>query len=743
MRKAHYLILQNILVFLTLALYHIFIGLFFLSQYQHRKGYYLKSSLALAFQISCINNKPIGNNTVFSQEILVNGLNNTITRNRVLNLLNMHCISNSKKVINSADLNILFKRIQSSGLFKRVTINVYMKGHHQLVYFTLQPNPILKTITIYDYKNKLIGLEQVRATLGDQLGQPISFSFIQQKIILIKQLYIKRGFTEIHIKVKYDKYNLTNINIEIFEKLVNKISVSVKTYDNRYIHINNKVLSLWLKELLQVSINSPLNIHNLEQGLNKLQTKKMVEKCNYRIRSHNNGIVVNLSITPRSNRSIHLFSRKTVLNRYFSEFINSLLHYSSNNYLTERNLFYSTLSGISQYVDLQNERHLYDSVYHPVDKYDFNVYIGIITGIFNIVMNDWSLTHLMFVPHNTFGLKYYSYYLDNYCAKSLLNIKFFTSVPSIQYQYEIPGLYTLNKIISQICLTFFDSIDSQKETIVSEKYKEEIFLYFQNSLERSKSFSAYVRNEILNKLHLYQVIDIHQLSYNSCLLYNQLQLPQLNVDNLHSSLAKQSSFTKAMINNFYSFFRYQLSINLSFDSLKRSWLDEDKISIQFTQLVPLYKSSFSIFYYSQQTEYKFQKTLQLGRQIFAFFISYNNLKYTPNPTQMLDSRCNYIKHKLLTFYSSTYKLEYYIPLKNTQVYLFLYNKNNLHDIDLSYTNLINIKKLFLRESLISHYQLSYGIGFQLMIPIKQIPPLRIEYGYNVNNSQYVQLKVKR
>lgn len=92
------------------------------------------------------------------------------------------------------------------------------------------------------------------------------------------------------------------------------------------------------------------------------------------------------------------------------------------------------------------------------------------------------------------------------------------------------------------------------------------------------------------------------------------------------------------------------------------------------------------------------------------------------------------------------KLEYHIKLASyNAIFIFL-----------DYAQNINWQRKFHNYSdnlLFSPYssnrfnefqtRLGYGIGLQINTPIKQIPPLRLEYGYNIHNGKCLHLRLDK
>nr|YP_009313690.1 Hypothetical protein ORF_4 [Helminthocladia australis]SCW21944.1 Hypothetical protein ORF_4 [Helminthocladia australis] len=747
MKKACDTILQNLLLFFLFAFYNILISTV-LSLYNTNRSIQMSRSI-LAFHMPSMYQVKHNKNSIKSQEIFINGLDNLRLRKRIIKMLKID--NNSRKIISTKDLNILMNRIKSAGFFKDVRVDKYLNGTHQSIYFTLKPNPILQTVTIINYRNQLIALNHIRSIFIDQLAKPINFTSIQNKILCIKQWYINCGFTEIYIKIKYDQLNPTNINIEIVESIIQKINISIMAHDNSHQYINKRTLDSWLKEIFQIAPYKPLNILKMQNGLTYLQSRKMVQKCNYRINSNHSNIDLDIFITPLNRRSTYLFSKKTAINRYILESIQSFLDHSLNFLVLSQDFFISTLSEVSQnIVELYDYHNLYTSVYSSMSQYDFNVYLGMVrdlSNLFNHSLNQWYFSQLMLMSGDNFGFRQYLHYLGDCNATCLLNARFPTVGPCLYFKYEVPLFKILNSIKSHISFVLADSMSSHRyeNRTEIEYHREKTSVHAKNSLMNVKSLSIQINNELINRLQISQHLNICQLNHKSFLLTNYLRTYRLSETNNYLYLG--SLFKKKWIDNIYSCIKYKSSLSILFSINSNPVFYNDNFSIESVYLIPFNKYGHNLVNWTQKIVYSLKKTFQIQSHIFVTYVYSSHLMGEQKNSSIFDEFSkisNSIQYTEKHIdYSRNYKVEYYLPAKYLNIYLFL---DYMHNHDCTYASAIFLqkcRKLLPTNSMDLHFKLNYGIGYKLITPIKQIPPLRIEYGYNINNSQYLHLKVER
>ena len=95
---------------------------------------------------------------------------------------------------------------------------------------------------------------------------------------------------------------------------------------------------------------------------------------------------------------------------------------------------------------------------------------------------------------------------------------------------------------------------------------------------------------------------------------------------------------------------------------------------------------------------------------------------------------------------------FYLPnlkflMMNLEYHLFCIQNNSFfifidYVYNISYTkNSNSIGILYNLDQF--NYRLAYGLGLQIQTPIKQIPPLRLEYGFNINHNYCFHLRINK
>nr|YP_009315734.1 Hypothetical protein ORF_4 [Trichogloeopsis pedicellata]SCW24392.1 Hypothetical protein ORF_4 [Trichogloeopsis pedicellata] len=727
-------------VYMIPLIYSIFTIIFFVGHFKSSRF----DKTSLAFQTSEISQVQL--EKLKHQEIIVNGLDNRMQRNKIINLLKTE-ISPSYRLINNAQkLTTWASKLQELGIFKSICIKRYINNQKEIISCNLLMNPIIKKITVINLSNKIVPLSYLKLIFRSQLGQPMNFVNINRTSSLIKKWYRNNGYIDVNVKINYNKSNSNVIEIDIKESLIQKFHLIISSHSK-----SSKQTAFYysLKDILQIKIGKPLNIYQLDYNLKQLNHKNLIQKGYYKVGKDSNELFV--YITPLHDRSISLFSRKYVITQQFKELLESYWHYGSLMFTLNQNIrsFNHNTIG-SLYSLLINRRQIYSSPIDKISQADFVLYPSLNRYLIsNSYYTSWYLPDSVFSPNTNFGLKYCFHYPQQYHT----NFVFKTSCPSlgrfIDIKYEIS--------LVKICKLFFTSISStfNKTVDIYKKYNQyisnkKIYIYPKCSITKHSNFSINIHHYLLNNIEFQKFFEVKQSTLKSILFYNHTCFYKLK----NNSFKNYSYFCRKYIESSCNLTQYIFGVKLPLYLENNQYISKklselNLYNLEISHLIP--SNTFNTIQNLHYSKIKhiLRKTCYIKRHTVRVYIQIIGLtspeEFFPSSdnTIVIDSNLihSYIK-SLFYFpvYSRNCKIDYYLyNYKNNIIYFFM-------DYFQSHTNTSGSQNHPNYSSKYHTYnnlclKLSYGVGLQISTPVKQIPALKLEYGYDINNNYSLHLSL--
>jgi hypothetical protein len=728
----------------------------------------LNSNRYKAFHLLSV--KPVN----ISSEIIINGLNNFTIKKKLTSFFGI--TTNSNIYITKQQIKYLINQLKLSGFFGYVGFNIYYLGTHQVIIIDLVTNPILNKVYIINYQDKLIPSSYLFFLFRSQLGYPKSFPQIHYAINEIIKWYHIRGYKWVQIKLEHKNVSNNNLVFKINEGKINKIEIINCIKSNEHIINSNLTISSNLiAEILNVQLNKALNIKALEYGILKLKLKKIVSKCNYQIipnHNYENTIKLILKIEVFNHKSTYILATKIIFPPDLLQSLELLIEYTLDYFLFNNALVHGLFANASSlFIDniFLPQIYYYNlEIYPNMSEYDDRPYQLLYKERTSFLqeIKQWYLTPLIFISGDSFGFRHYINNINNSNRIYIFDLQLTPLGTYLTFKYENPFInifgYRFNLFICSIFQHTYNYTQN-KFPILLRQINHQCFSY-QNAIFYQTGIQIKLHNEQGENLSYKREISLKKISKQYVILYNYLSWQNIYyfmdpcfVNNLYSNF-KQVWLNK--IQNFLCFkFRFIYNKNYFSDYP----FQKIKFILQSIHFIPAivknYNNSLNKYLnYSHIFKFKIiQKSIvnlfseKLNKHIIISTMEIvaslgSNYHFPFSEVFFLIGPDKIRGYKEQLFYLPSLKflvvnLEYHLLfLTDNSIFIFMdyiYNISYLKDyntIAILY-NSYNIDQFY--------HKLGYGLGIQVQTPIKQIPPLRLEYGFNINNKGYFHLRINK
>lgn len=695
------------------------------------------------------------NKEILSQEIIINGISNATMRSQLMSFLSIP--PNNNTIFDLKNVQNWVNRMKFSGFFLSVEYLVHTFGQHQAIQINVKVNPILKKICISNYKNKVIPYSYILFVFRQQLGYPLNFTQINKAIELISRWYHKRGYELATVKFISQNQLDKSIVIDIVEGIIKRVEIHVEDTKN-ICAIGKYILPRYtLLNTLNLKINSVFNSYSIENGLKELNQKHIIRSGTYKVNGEED-ICVIIDLEFKNNKVIYLSSQKIVFVDKAIEVLRRLFYFSSTQ-ISKNKIFTSLVSqSIMQGLLLFKNP---DIVLYPIMR---NCHKNIAEVFSSQVVYKGLKAYKFFcsnvspVPCNDFGLRYHIHNIG--LDKNSLLI--YASLPQSGHYYSL----TYYTHVTNLLKDFQESI-TYKIVQESNLNSSVDYAFSQHKSEILKNIvGQYLSSEVLFLIKSSQRLNIgiygnRELALSST-SYKYLHLYSLsNLHRLQSLLTNHKSESifpkvqKLWNYNIESFIKFQWHVTFNNKAPKISCR---KFSIKSVYLAPskLFKRPnifLADYNYSNKIMIAFEKSITIFKQkinILGFIMKvFGDGIYLPAVEQNLLIGPSVIRGYserlcLLPKQFSKISLEYALPITSKSlVLLFMDYARGLNyclckEYSSTCTDLLSISYVP-----VSKHQISYGIGFHFQAPIKQIPPLRFEYGYNIDKTSCFHIRIKK
>nr|YP_009314713.1 Hypothetical protein ORF_4 [Neoizziella asiatica]SCW23168.1 Hypothetical protein ORF_4 [Neoizziella asiatica] len=699
----------------------------------------------LAFNIYHLSKSNSQNHQIQSQQIFIKGLDNRIFRNKIISLLNIN--KKSTFILSSKDLQLWIRILKRSGFFHSIRTKYNFSQGHQKIFIYLTPNPTLKEIRITNLHQKLISKSYIKKVFKYHLGLPLNFYQLEKQMALVRRWYIQRGYLKARIHLNYNIKTDNRIEINIDEYKIDKIHLIISQNSINFLQQVN--LNYWLQTVLHTNLHKPLNLSELESCLQELQKQNIIQHSYYEINEHNYRELF-IYLQPLPKRSTYIFSKQKVITRHFLESLEALFNYSFFMPILDKDFSIFIISKIHKYYTyIVNCIHFNNAIYYKMSQYDFMFYWSFLKSLSLSDIshhNVWYIKNAILILNNNFGLRYVIRHLDKYNSSICINLLLATVGPLADCKYHIPYIHLVRYLTSSIVIHFSKSINIYKQYTndIRMNCNYNTLIYPKNSLIEQHKIRMQIQHCLSKRINIYNNVVINNFICKSLLFKGSIRFQKLFNYTISSNFYR--SFIGNHIYNFHSFTQYKLGFTVPFSKKHPQLKNQDQYNMEIISLISTTNINYKLSMVMYKIQHYLQKQINIHNRVFTFSCRLISLighqKYLPLSERSIiigpDVIRGYIKDcEDFPLLSQNYKLEYAINrTKGRAIYLFIDYLANRHE----YEDMNAIADL-LNHHINTSLKISYGIGLQIITPIKQIPPLHVEYGYNIAHGQCLHLRV--
>lgn len=676
-----------------------------------------------------------------NMKIVIKGIDNLAMYNRVFQLLSC----NSKIYPNNHSDFIIFiiSQLKLSGFFSQINSKILIDDKKYVVQIRVKVNPILKKIIINNGKNSLIPTSYIDILFKQQIGYPTSFSKISWALEEVTQWYYKRGYTWVTVSVISNSNTPHCLHLAISEGTVTVIDLVASSNKKYFFDITCYLSIRNILQTCELYVDNIINLQKLERGMYLLKTKNIFSKCYYKVTRQNSQksfLKVTLffetynsksidSIVPSISDNVHFIgSLKTRLgilrtNYSYHRCLSILIQYLQTYIFCrtiELNPFYEEL--ISKDRDLL----LLDLLFYRKVSHFTNLYQNFSYFIFSFVVPQ--LSYLQ-------PLSYKSYLQPFYKIK--LYIK--NGMPLVTLNYSNPYFIFLQDLFTNIKISCLHQIIYRQMEVLSillNKRCHQINLY-NSVLLGIQMYNLQCEHYIYN-LHLTERLSIISIINKNFCIHKAFSWIYMQTFQHVYWTNEMAQLYYIWLNNMYHYFQVTYSYH-------HSIFYDNRIYMQSTYFVPYYSATFLQYLgwqydFSQKLRFLLcnnqKQKLHYIMEYMTFLGSLYSLPSSERNFLMNPQIIRGYEHSMYPFLSQIIRL-------NIDYRIIHYS---IHSFFVFCDTCLLRREMILNDLYLIPYntfclKLAYGIGWQIRTPFKNIPPINLEYGFNLNHEAYWHLRI--
>nr|SCW22965.1 Hypothetical protein ORF_4 [Nemalion sp. H.1444] len=687
------------------------------------------------------------NRQLKSQEIIIYGIKNNAMKRSLISLSDIDV--DSTNIIEIQEIKNWILQMKTSGFFTQVNLHITTHKNHQVIYIYLSVNPLLRTISVINNVDMLVPSPYIRFLFHSQMGRPINFFQVNQAVSLLRIWYHDKGYRLADIKISQDSLEATHLIINISEGVIKKIDIVMSTNSNSQKFLVLEDVKFFLS-ILKQKPGQAFNSKDLEDGIMNLKNQKFISQIDYEIlpdiqEPANINLIIYLKGVEK--KSIQFFTKKVYVTSEISESAEPLL--SSLTYYRHPYITLVQISRLALNHFTNSSRQLNTMIYSGISSFDYRICPNLSDHVADNIFNKLHPAKLLFITQDNFGLKYELSRFNTCIGKIFINVRFLITRFNLSIKYKIPSTSPLSSICSNILFVI------DKSEHFNHSQRGNILLNQDNTMfsKRKNLLASYydVHLSIFNLLVPFFSdrldLEIKRFSHTSiCVqshpnfIHHSHQSNNLYMDSIYPYFSTRYVNAISSLSNLKTSLKYQ----------KNSYEDNFSHAIELLHVNPHHHANSKIFGYYSAIAYKLKTNIIIQtRKLSVSFkllnlIGKNERLHLLNDTIKLNAKSIYGYSKRLFSCSPKYtgfRLDYYLPR---------HKHNNLNIfIDLSCNSKVYqcpVNSHFTLPSFKNNQKtklgFSYGFSVQLVTPIKQMPPLIIEYVYNIDNTQYLSLKIE-
>ncbi len=667
------------------------------------------------------------------KKVIFKGIVNNHLKQMIFRYLNIYNIFKLKKQLSIYNLNFILNKLRCSGFFNKISASYLSLNNNRYLLIQLNLNPIVKEIVIQNINELKIPKKYLISILQKQIGYPKSLQFINNIIHKIQSWYFIRGYKWIKVSYEACHSNINRIEFAILESQISEIEINCINYVSQTYKKN--IESFILKQLKVIQGKS-LNFYNIELGIIKLKTQKLILSCNYEIQyTDRNTLKIIIKYRCLEDRESYFFNRSI----YFQYHLLDLIFqeaYTTFNYIIrnfDNSIYWSQIRNIYLCLQIRVNSFIFNNLnYH-------NLLLSNFLQIKDIIEHK-NKNDAFIILKNNLIFKHYINHLNSFFTNLLVDLERYQRRKRFIISYKYPILNNNSYYEQQFLISVFQNMFKIKSSIFKAifeqiKYKKKFFDNFYISYGTDITF---IKN-LSSNICVFQKLSFFGDFYNKNLLY---------IKNLPERLYGFFRLTTKPIKNKFciihqKFIYYIISIKLN--------------SLNFKdRLIPSNLWNFSIKSYTPfiVNSKEFNKKIRINHLInmnYTRIVSFssNTLNSLANTVifnidlKIFLGIVKYIPINLLNFLNSFQILQNpdssstiaICPYLYTNIEYYIYKQYNLYlFLFLDYKQYFSLNHIYDGINKIKGGIYLFGTGLEIILPINQMPIIKIRYEMNINGS---------
>lgn len=592
----------------------------------------------------------------------------------------------------------------------------------------------MRKIKIIDLYALRIPKDYLFSLFKKQIGYPKSLKQIYSIVRKIQLWYSIRGYKWIYISILDKDINSDELTIKISEAKLQKIHIMCLENNSRSEADNQNFIT----HELASHRNQILNTRKIESSISHLKEKKIISSCYYKVlKNQTNSLDIVFTYCKLRNKETYVISGT----KHIAQSLYKILYKNFYRFLQDDLTQQTCKNGMPKY---------------NYSFYKFFGLQGLSTKIayqvlqLKIFFETCCLKSSMFYSSHYFQLRHHIHNLFNNHISLLADVQFRANCPRISVCFLSPLFYMTKNRCYYLTIYYFQDICK-----ISRRFVPRLFREFANKnllLGKSgipiQSIGLIISQNVLINLWFSKVITINYSLYPYCLVYinNEWHKLRFLLPHFNTSHLYDASFKKSL--------RQLIKLTLRFTyatvNLRNRLMPGQFAFFNLTYFKPILKDYEKVNCrknYIQQLNFKYTRVINLP--LFFCSAKPNILVVQPEVVIYRSNRClcfnnenrKNLESNKITIYnkpffmnvSNVYKfhLEYHIPIRyNASIFSFITYISHVCLYDLNaqfipietglYGNYLHYHKITLKS----------GIGLQANLPMKQIPPIRLEYKFS-------------
>nr|YP_010728805.1 hypothetical protein P6G75_pgp042 [Lithothamnion corallioides]WEA76999.1 hypothetical protein [Lithothamnion corallioides] len=665
--------------------------------------------------------------------VIVKGISNANLKKIIFQHLNINHIFTQKKYLSFYKLNFIINKLRYSGFFNKISASYLSFNNHPYLIIQLNLNPILQEILIQNVDELKVPKKYLISILQKQIGYPKSLKIINNMIHKIQSWYFIRGYKWVKVSYKICYSNRRKIEIAILESQISDIEIHCI---NGISQIYKKEIESFILNQLNIIRGQSLNFYNIELGIIKLKTQKLILSCNYEVQYTNkNTLKIIIKYRCLEDRISYFFNRSIYLHYQLLDSICKEAYMAFNDILNsfDSSIYWKQIRNIYLCLQYQVNSSTFNNLSYN------NLFLSNFLQIKDIIKYK-NQDDAFIILKNNLKFKHHINHLNNFFTNLIIYLEKYQRKTSIIISYNYPIVKNNQYHEKYSLLSTFQNIFKIKSSIFKAifeqvKYKKK---FFDNDYISYGTDIMFTHN-LSSDIYIFQKLSLFDNIYDKNLLYRK-NLPE----NLYKFFRLTNNTLKNKVYTIHQKFIYYI-------------IDIKSNALNFKdRLIPSNLWNFSISAYTPLlfNSKEFNRSKRINHLIniqHSRIISFssNTLNALTNTFifnidfKTFLGAVRYIPVNVLNFFNNWQIFQNSSADSTIKIYPYLYTNIEYHIykqyniclfLFLDHKQYFNLNHIDHEINQIKGGLYLFGTGLEISLPIHQIPVIKTKYEMNINGN---------